>query len=67
MSFFEGFEGEVFSRPSPHANLKGPESGATATTKMEFFDQVTLCLGILEMQTNGLIAEARALYREWPF
>ena len=46
---FEGFEGEVFFRPSPHANLKDPESGATVTTKMKFFDQVTLCLGVLEM------------------
>ena len=27
-------EGDVFSRP-PHANLKGPGSRATATTKME--------------------------------
>ena len=40
--------------------MKGPESGATATTKMEFFDQVTLCLGILEMQTNAIVAEERA-------
>ena len=37
---------------------------ATVPTKMEFFDQVTLCLGILEMKTNGLVAEARALYGE---
>ena len=64
LPLFEGFEGEVFFRPSPHADLKGPESGATATTKMEYFDQVTLCLGILEMQTKALAAEARALYGE---
>ena len=31
---------------------------------MEFFDLVTLFLGILEMQTNALVAEARALYGE---
>ena len=37
---------------------------ATVTTKMEFFDQVTLRLGILEMQTNALVAQARALYVE---
>ena len=49
---------------SPHAHLKGPESEATVTTKMEFFDQVISCLGILEMQTNALVAEARDLYRE---
>ena len=61
---FEGFEAEIFFRPSPHANLKGTESGATVTTKMEFFDQVALCVGILEMQANALVAEARALYRE---
>ena len=36
----------------------------TVTIKMEFFDQVTLCLDILEMQTNALVAEARALYGE---
>ena len=47
--------------------MKGPESGATVTPKMEFFDQVTLCLAILEMQTNALVPEGRALYREWPF
>ena len=64
MVLFEGFEGEIFFRPSPHANLKGTESGATVTTKMEFFDQVTICLGILEMQTNALVAEARDLYGE---
>ena len=64
MPLFEGFEEEVFFRPSLHANLKGPESGANVATKMEFFDQVTLCLGILEMQTNALVAEARALYGE---
>ena len=44
--------------------MKGPESGAIVTTKMEFFDQVTLCLGILEMQTNALVVEASALYGE---
>ena len=38
MPFFEGFKGEVFFRPFPNANLKGPESGATVTPKMEFFD-----------------------------
>ena len=64
MPFLEGFKGEVFFRPSPHANFKSPESGATLTTKMEFFDQVTLSLGILEMQTNEIVAEVRALYGE---
>ena len=64
LPLFEGFEEEVFFRPSPHANLKGPESRTAVTAKMEFFDQVTLCLGILEMQTNALVAEARAVYRK---
>ena len=60
MPLFERFELETFFRPSAHANLKGPESRATVTTKTEFSDQVTLCLGILEMETNALVAEARA-------
>ena len=55
---------KVFLRPSPNAYLKGPKSGATATTKMEFFDQVTIRLGILEMNTNVLVAEARTFYVE---
>ena len=55
---FEGFEWDIFFRPSPHANLKGPWSGASAKTKMEFFDQVSLCLGILEKSTNVMVAEA---------
>ena len=58
---FEGFEGDVFFRSSPHANLKAPESKVIITTKMEFFDQVTLCLGLLERKTNALVAEARPL------
>ena len=37
---------------------------ATVTSKTEFFDQVTLCLGILEMQTTAVVAQARALYGE---
>ena len=57
-------DSNVFFRPSPHANLRGTESRATATNKMEFFDHVTLCLGILERNTNALVAEARALYGE---
>ena len=61
MPLFEGFQEEVFFRPFPHANLRGPESRATVTTKMEFFDQVTFCL---ERQTNALVTEARALYGE---
>ena len=64
LSLFEGFEGEAFFRSSPHVNLKGPESGATVITKMEFFNQVILCLDILEMKTNALVAEARVLYGE---
>ena len=57
---FEGFEGDVFFRPFPHANLIGRGSTATATIKMELFDQVTLCLGILKKKTIVLVAEARA-------
>ena len=57
-------DSNVFFTPSPHANLRGTESRATATNKMEFFDHVTLCLRILERNTNALVAEARALYGE---
>ena len=57
---FEGFESDVFLTPFPHANLKGRRS---RTTKMELFDQVTSCLGILERKTIVLVAEARSLYR----
>ena len=52
----------VFCRPFSHANLNDPGSRATATTKMELFNQVTLCVGILETKTIVLIAKARALY-----
>ena len=52
----------VFCRLFSHANLNDPGSRATATTKMELFDQVTLCLGILETKTIILVAETRALY-----
>ena len=51
----------VFCRPFSHANLNDPGSRATTTTtRMELFDQVTLCVGILETKT--IVAEARALY-----
>ena len=63
MPLFQGFE-KVFFRPSPHVNLKDLESETNVTAKMEFFDQVSLCCGILEMQSNILVAEARALYGE---
>ena len=33
LTLFKGFEGDVFFRTSPHANLKGPGSRATVTTK----------------------------------
>ena len=52
----------VFCRPFSHANLNDPGSRATAATKMELFDQVTLCVGILKTNTIVLVAEARALY-----
>ena len=52
----------VFCRPFSHANLNDPGSRATATSKMELFDQVTLCVGILETKTIVLVTEARALY-----
>ena len=52
----------VFCRPFSHANLNDPGSRAIATTKMELFDQVTLCVGILETKTIVLVTEARALY-----
>ena len=53
----------VFCRPFSHANLNDPGSRATATSKMELFDQVTLCVGISETKTIILVAEARALCR----
>ena len=34
----------VFCIPFSHADLNDPGSRATATTKMELFDQVTLCV-----------------------
>ena len=52
----------VFCRPFSHANLNDPGSRATATTKMELFDQVALCVGILETKTIVLVAEASSLY-----
>ena len=64
LPLFEGFEEDIFFWPSPHAILKGPKFRATAKTKMEFFDQVSLCLGILERSTNVLVAEAITLYRK---
>ena len=47
---------------SPYANLKSPGSRDTVTTKMERFDQVSLCLSILKRKAIVLVAEARALY-----
>ena len=35
---FEEFEGDVFCRPSPQANLKGCGSRDNAAFKMELFD-----------------------------
>ena len=64
---FKGFEGDIFFRSSPHTNLKGPRSRGTTTTKMELFDQVTLCLGTLESKTIILEAETRAFYVVQPF
>ena len=52
----------VFCRSFSHANLNDPVSRATTTTRIELFDQVTLCVGILETKTIALVAEARALY-----
>ena len=52
----------VFCRPFSHANLNDPGSKATATTKMELFHQVTLCVGISEMKTIVLVTKARASY-----
>ena len=59
---FKGIEGDVFPRPSPHANLKGPRFRSTATTKMELFDKITLCLSTLERKTIVLVPEKRTLY-----
>ena len=47
------FSSRKFERPWIWANV---------TPKMEFFDQVTLCLGILEIQTNALVGKVRDLY-----
>ena len=52
----------VFCIPFSHADLNDPGSRATATTKMEFFDQVTWCVCISEKKTIVLVAAARALY-----
>ena len=49
---FEGFEGDVAFRPSPHANLTGSGSRTTAITKMELFEQVTLGLAILKEEDH---------------
>ena len=49
---FEEFEGDVYCRPSPQANLKG--CGSRTTTKMELFDQVTLCLSTLERKDHDI-------------
>ena len=57
---FEGLEGNVFFRPSPHANLKAVESRSTVSAKMELFDQVTFCLGFSEKKTILLVVKARA-------
>ena len=64
---FEGFEKDIFFRPSPHANLKGHGSKTTATSKIEpcvtlylATYEVTMCMGILERKTILLVAEARA-------
>ena len=59
---FEGFEEDVFLRTSPYANLIGPKSRTTVTTKMELFDQTTLCLSILERKSIVLVALPRVLY-----
>ena len=61
LPFFEGFEGDVSFRSSPHANLNGPGSMATVATKMERFDQVNLCLGILKRKAIVLVAKTLAL------
>ena len=63
-TLFEAFEGDVFR--SPPANLKGCGSRTVATIKMELFDQVILCLGILKRNTIVLVAGARALCGVWP-
>ena len=63
LPLFQGFEGDVFFRPSPHANLKGHGPRTTATTKMQLFDQVTFCLGIFERKTVLLVVETKAFYR----
>ena len=66
LPLFEGSEGDIFVRSSPYANLKGPEFRATVTTKMGRFDQVNLCLGVLEREDIALVAEARTLCGLWP-
>ena len=43
LMLFERFEGDEFFGSSPHENLKDPGSKATVTTKIERFDQVTVC------------------------
>ena len=63
LPLFGGFQGNVFSRSSPHVNLVDCGSRTTATTKMELFNKVTLCLGILERKVIVLVAEAKVLYR----
>ena len=60
---FERFEEDVFYRPSVNQDLKGRGSKTIATTKMEPFEQVTMCFGILERKTIAMVDEARSLYR----
>ena len=62
LMLFERLEGDEFFGSSPHENLKDPGSKATVTTKIERFDQVTVCLGILERKAIVLMAEVRASY-----
>ena len=62
LPLFERFQGDAFVRPFPHANLKDRGFRITASTNMGLFNQVTLCLDILEKKTIVLVAEARVLY-----
>ena len=61
LPYFIGFEGVPYSglllMQIAEVNLR-----FTATTKMELFDQVTLCL-VLERKIIVLVTEAKALYR----
>ena len=62
LPLFERFQGDAFVRPFLHANLKDRGFRITASTNMELFNQVILCLDILERKTIVLVAEARVLY-----